>query len=231
MPRTIALFAFGMLLLSAVAFWPLYLSKSWSSIDAYTHAHAVLGTLWLLILILQPSLIALGHRRTHRLVGRVSLFVALGFVLSGLLLTHFRVSRLSEAAFAREGIYIYLPLSIAVLFAVACVLGFRWRKSTPVHARFMLSTALLLIDPLLARIMFFYLPPLPSDDLYQGLTYTLTAAVMFLLVKSLPSSAPGRNWFRNYCIAAVAGFALYFAVPYTDAWLSFVNWFRVLPLT
>jgi hypothetical protein len=117
----------------------------------------------MLMLVVQPVLIIFGCRLAHRMAGRTSLVVAGGFVLSGLLLTHFRASRMTEAAFAKEGMYIYLPLAVAVLFAAACVLGFRWRKSAPVHARFMLSTALLLIDPVLARIMFFYLPPPLAD--------------------------------------------------------------------
>ena len=231
MPRYVALFGFGLLLLASVAFWPMYLSKNWAAIDRYTHAHALLGTLWLLVLLSQPILILGGYRLAHRVVGRSALFVALGFVLFGFLLTHFRVSRMTEAAFAKEGVYIYLPLAVAVLFAAACVLGVRWRVSTPVHARFMLTTGLLLIDPVVARIMFVYLPRLPSDDLYQGITFTLIAAAMVYLVNSLPPNAPGRIWYRNYCIGTVAILALFFAVPYTGAWLAFVNWFRVLPLT
>jgi len=229
--RSVAIFTFGLLLLASVAFWPMYLSKNWSAIDRYTHAHAFLGTLWLVILILQPLLILRGYRLAHRLTGRTSIFIALGFVLSGLLLTHFRVSRMTEAAFAKEGIYIYLPLAVAVLFAAACVLGFRWRKSAPVHARFMLSTALLLLDPVLARIMFFYLPRLPLDELYQAITFTLIAAVMTFLVSSLPPQTPGRAWYRNYCLGTGVTLALFFAVPHTGPWLAFVNWFRLLPLT
>ena len=231
MPRSVALFSFALLLLAPVAFWPMYLSKNWSAIDRYTHTHAVLGTLWLVILVVQPLLVIRGYRLAHRITGRASLFVALGFVVSGLLLTHFRVSRMTEAAFAKEGIYIYLPLAVAVLFAVACALGFRWRRSTAVHARFMVSTALLLLDPVLARIMFFHLPPLPSDDLYQAITFTLIAVAMTFLVRSLPAEVPGRAWYRNYCLGTVSILALFFVVPYTGGWLAFVNWFRALPLT
>jgi hypothetical protein len=231
MARSVSLFAFGLLVLAAAAFWPLYLSKSWSAIDRYTHIHAALGALWMLSLVAQPILIHRGYKVAHRMTGRTSLFIAFGFVISGLLLTHFRVSRMPEAAFAKEGIYIYLPLAVALLFAAAVALGLRWRKSAQVHARFMLSTALLLLDPVLARIMFFYLPPLPSDSLYQGITFTLIAAIMAVLVKSLPLQTPGRIWYRNYCIGTVAVLALFFPVPYTAAWLAFANWFRVLPLT
>jgi hypothetical protein len=231
MPRYVALFSVGLLLLASVAFWPMYLSRDWAAVDRYTHAHALLGTLWLLVLLVQSILMLGGHRLAHRVVGRASLLIAPGFVLSGLLLTHFRVSRMTEAAFAKEGVYIYLPLAVAALFAVAFVLGVRWRGSTPVHARFMLSTGLLLVDPVVARIMFFHLPRLPSDLLYQGITFTLIAVAMVYLVNSLPPRAPGRIWYRNYCIGTVATLALYFAVPHAGAWLAFVNWFRALPLT
>jgi hypothetical protein len=216
MPRSVALFAFGLLLLAAAAFWPLHLSKSWAAIDRYTHAHALLGTLWMLLLVVQPLFILRGRKLAHRMAGRTSMFVALGFVVSSLLLTHFRVSRMTEASFAKEGIYIYLPLAVAVLFAAACALGFLWRTAAQVHARFMLSTALLLVDPVIARIMFFYLPPLPSDHLYQGITFTMITAAMVCLVTSMPEQTPGRSWYRNYCLGAVAVLALFFAVPYTS---------------
>jgi hypothetical protein len=231
MPKNIARFALGLLLLAGVAFWPLYLSKSWSAIDRYTHAHAALGTIWMLMLVAQPVFVLRGSQVAHRLVGRASIFVAGSFFVSSVLLAHFRVSRMTDAAFAKEGIYIFLPLAIAFLFAVAWVLGFYWRRSTQVHARFMLSTALLLIDPLLARIMFFYFPPLPSDHLYQGITFTLIAGAMVYMVKTLPQQVPGRSWYRNYCLGTAAVFALFFAVPYTDTWLGFVTWFRSIHLT
>ncbi|MEO8506201.1 MAG: hypothetical protein ABI593_01070 [Betaproteobacteria bacterium] len=231
MPRTVALLALSLLLLASMAFWPMYLSRSWSAIDRYTHTHALLGSLWLLVLVIQPLLILRGCRNAHRISGRISLFIALAFVVSGVLLTHFRVSRMSEEVFAREGIYIYLPLAVAVLFAAACGLGFHWRRFAAVHARFMVTTALLLVDPVLSRIMFFYFPRLPSENLYQGITFTLIAVVMALLVGSLPRSANGRTWYRNYCLGASATLALFFAVAHTSAWLAVVLWFRALPLT
>lgn len=231
MPRYVALFALSLLLLASLAFWPMYLSRGWSAIDRYTHAHALLGSLWLLVLVIQPLLILRGHRSAHRISGRVFLFIALAFVVSGVLLTHFRVSRMPEEVFAREGLYIYLPLAVALLFAAACGLGLHWRRSAAVHARFMVTTALLLLDPVLGRIMFFYFPRLPSEDLYQGITFTLIAVVMALLARSLPISANGRTWYRNYCLGAMATLALFFVVPHTGAWLAFVLWFRALPLT
>ena len=231
MQRTVALLGLSLLLLASVAFWPMYLSKNWSAVDRYTHVHAFFGTLWLLVLVAQPLLVLRGSRAAHRITGRVSLFVAFAFVVSGFLLTHYRVSRMPEATFAKEGVYAYLPLAVALLFAVACVLGFRWRKSAAVHARFMATTALLLVDPVFARIMFFYGPPLPSESLYQAITFTFVAVAMILLTTSLPASARGRDWYRNYCVGSMVVLALFFAVPHSGAWRDFVRWFRDLPLT
>lgn len=231
MPIAFALFAFALLLLSPLAFWPMYFSKDWSGIDRYTHTHALFGALWLVVLLVQPLLMLRGRRIAHRMIGRASLFVAFGFVVSGALLAHFRLGRMPEDVFASEGALAYLPLAVAALFAVACILGFRWRRSAAVHARFMVTTALLLLDPLLARIMYFYLPPMPSTALYQGVTFAMIAAALAWLAGSLPAKAIGRTWFRNYAIGAVSTLGLFFVVPRMSAWLVVVRWFRDLPLT
>jgi len=62
MQRTVAILSLSLLLLASVAFWPMYLSKSWSAIDRYTHVHAFFGTWWL------PALIA--RRRLDLRKGR-----------------------------------------------------------------------------------------------------------------------------------------------------------------
>lgn len=91
--RYAALFTIGLLLLASAAFWPTYLSKNWTAIDGYTHAHALFGTLWLAGLIVQPILMLRGHRLAHRALGRASLWLGPAFVVSSVLLTHFKVRR------------------------------------------------------------------------------------------------------------------------------------------
>ena len=51
----------GMLLVALVAFWPSYLSQLGAN-GAYTHLHAILATLWILLLIAQPTLAIQGAR-------------------------------------------------------------------------------------------------------------------------------------------------------------------------
>src|SRR5690349_6799006 len=109
----------GLLAVALFAFWPSYIAKPFPSIDLYTHLHAAIGVLWLLLLALQGWLIATNRRSAHGAIGRASYVIAPSFVLSAVLLAHFRSSRMDDATFAQEAYTLYLPLSAALLFGAA----------------------------------------------------------------------------------------------------------------
>ncbi|HBL25605.1 MAG TPA: hypothetical protein DD490_02090, partial [Acidobacteria bacterium] len=98
----LALGTVALVALSALAFWPLYLSKPFRAADGYTHFHAAVGTGWLALLLVQALLIRGDRRSAHQLFGRASFVLAPAFVVSSVLLAHFRFSRMDEATFARE---------------------------------------------------------------------------------------------------------------------------------
>ena len=231
MALRLALSAVACLVAAGLAFWPQYLGRPWSTIDGYTHAHAALGVAWLLLLVAQPLLIRTRRLAAHRRLGRATLWLGPMFAASGFLLAHHRFSRMSPETFAREAYSLYLPLSVASLFAVAYGLGLWWRSAMPVHARFMASTAVLFLDPVLGRILFAYFPPLPALPLYQAITFTATAVVLLALLWSTPPTTRGLPAFKGYTIGAIAVLALFFVVPYSRAWVAFASWFRSLPLT
>jgi hypothetical protein len=64
----------------------------------------------------------------HRLLGQASLVIASAFVLSSVLLAHFRFSRMSAELFARKAFTLYLPLAVALLFGLAFA---RWLRDLP----------------------------------------------------------------------------------------------------
>ena len=230
MPIRLSLAALALLALAPLAFWPAYLSKL-NAADPYTHAHAVLGTGWLLLLVAQPLLIRAKLRSSHRLLGRLGLFVGVGFVVSSLLMAHRSLARMSLEQFAREGRFVYLPLAMAVLFAMALFLAVRWRHHAAAHGRFMAATALALLDPLLARLLFFYAPPLPAEWLYQVPAFATSMAVLVILQWSLPAASPARGSWRHFAVGATLLLLGFFVVPHTAAWQSFAAWLRALPIT
>jgi hypothetical protein len=230
MPLRLAIAAAAMLLLAAFAFWPQYLSKL-NQADGYTHAHAVLGTCWLLILIAQPLLIRARKIGLHRAFGRLALVVAAAFFAAGVPLAHRGIVRMPVEQLEREGYFLYLPLSMSLIFGAAALLGALWRSVPTIHGRFMASTAVPLLDPLIARILYYYFPPLPAEFLYQVPAFTLAAAALVVMAVTIPASVRGRVAFQAFTLCTVVVLLFYFATPYSEAWLSFVKWFRALPIT
>lgn len=66
--------AMGLTLVTALVvagFWPSFFANP-AGLDAAHLAHGIAASGWMLLLILQPLLLALGARGTHRLIGRIS---------------------------------------------------------------------------------------------------------------------------------------------------------------
>ena len=179
--------------LVVVAFWPLYFSRPFAAIDLYTHFHALTGSLWFVLLIAQPLSIHYRRLALHRALGRCSYVLAPLFVLAGVLLSHHRLASMSDETFAAEGYSHYLPFYASVVFAAAYALGLRYRRVPKAHGRFMLLTAMPLVDPVIGRVLFFYFPPLPSPWLYQAVTFTLATAAAGLLVFSYRAQPAARR--------------------------------------
>lgn len=216
--------------LALVAFWPRYLSQ-WPQADGYRHAHALLGSAWMALLLVQPWLV---HRRRlglHRRVGRAGLLVGAGFVLTGVLSAHRMLVGMDADRYAREGFFVYLVLAVTVVFAAALWLGFAWRRVPAVHGRFMASTLLPLLDPVFARLLGFHAPPLPFEELYQAPAMLLTATALAAMWWTLPRGRPGRGAFGIFALASMCLLLLHFGSEHNAAWLRVVDAFRALPLT
>lgn len=131
----------------------------------------------------------------------------------------------------RERYFLYLPLSMTLIFGAAALLGVLWRTVPTIHGRFMASTAVPLLDPLFARILYFYFPPLPAEFLYQVPAFTLATAALVVMAVTIPKAVRGRATFWAFSLGTVVILLTYFAIPYSEAWLNFVKWFRALPIT
>ncbi len=231
MPRALASASLLLVGLTLFAFWPTYLGKSFAGIDRYTHLHAALGALWLALVLAQASLMARRHYAIHRSVGRVAWLIAPLFVLSAVLLANFRFSHMDEPTFTEQAYTLYLPLSGAFLFGLAFVLAMANRRSTPLHARFMACTALILVDPVVGRVLGFYVVELPQFWHYQIITFGIETIVLVALVITLEPHTAQRRVFARFAGVYFAVLLLWFFVPNTAAWYAFADWFRRLPLS
>jgi hypothetical protein len=144
--------------LVGLAFWPGYFS-TFSTSSAPLHAHAAAGTLWIGILVAQTWLIHHGGRDIHRQVGIASLaafplFIAASSGVVVLMAQQF-VSQVSPFAVAYDP---RLGLGSTVLvggFAYCYWQGLRWRRKVHLHSRYMLSTVMFLLPPIVVRLLRF----------------------------------------------------------------------------
>jgi len=225
MTKTASIIVAASVPLVVMAFWPLYLSRPFASVDRYTHLHAGVGLLWLVLLIAQPAAVHTRHFVLHRALGRISYVLAAAFPVAGILLSHHRLASMDSGRFAAEGFGHYLPFYATTAFVLAYGFGLRFRRIPAAHGRFMLCTAIPLIDPVLGRVLAFYMPPLPSPRLYQ------VVVVAGLLVFTYRGSAAARRALMGYFTVLVFLQLGWFVIAPTAFWLEIVRWFRGIPLT
>jgi len=221
----------ALFLLALFAFWPNYLAKPFPSSDGYTHFHAAMGTAWMLLLIVQPWAIRTQRRNLHRALGKCSWLLAPLFVVSGVLLASFRFTSMDEARFKAETAFLFLPVHTIVLFALCYALGIVYRRNAAAHGRFMACTALPMIDPVIGRVIGIYFPPLPSEWMYQAITFSITDAFALVLAFTYRGPTGAKKALIAVVVAFVFAHTLWFTFVRSDAWLAFASWFRSLPLT
>jgi uncharacterized membrane protein len=220
----------GFLGVAFVAFWPTYLSPASEEASAYTHLHAVTATAWMVLLVVQPWLIRTRRLALHRTIGKTSYVIAPAVVVSILLLANNRLQGLTGERYAIQEYVLYLQLSLVVLFALCYAMAMYHRRRKELHARFMIGTALTLIDPVLIRLMF-WIAPQPSFN-YQWVTFGVTNLVLLaLIVYETRRNAP--RWVFRAMLAAfvLSQVPALFGMTSSETWKGVVRWYAALPLT
>jgi uncharacterized membrane protein YozB (DUF420 family) len=213
---------------AVVGFWPQYFSQL-AAASAHAHAHGIAMSLWCLLLIAQASLIRAGRRDIHRQLGKLS-FVLMSVIVIATL--SFANAGLKENGVEPPRPYIlYLQLSLLSLFVLAYLLAMYNRRQPVKHARFMVCTALTLIDPILFRILLFNIWA-PENFVYlEAITYSVMDLILVALIAS--------NWRRELRLgvypAMLAVFIVFqtptFFIDHLPGWEAFAAWYMGLPLS
>jgi hypothetical protein len=115
-------------------------------ITNFTHFHALMMVLWLLMLILQPIFIIKKKVALHRLLGKASYLLVALMVLSFVLVIHQEQSREKNLPVFAANLFDF------PVFVVFYGLAIYYRKKPAYHARFMIMSVLPFINPALARL-------------------------------------------------------------------------------
>ena len=76
----------------------------------------------------------------------------------------------------------YIDLTTLAWFEVAYCLALHHRRQTPLHARYMASTALLVLPPALSRVIGGFVPGITSFDMAFHAAYGATELLLVLLI-------------------------------------------------
>ena len=166
-----------------LSFWPSFFSAI-TNVDTAIVIHGISATAWMLLTVIQASLIKSRWRRNHRTVGYISLALAAILVLSGLQMLKNMILRDGGAVdeFPLLGMkFFYLDLTGLVLFCVFLGLAIKAarRRDIPLHLRLITCTAIIPLEAALERTYLYGTPSLvPNFDV------ALYASVVTLIVVS-----------------------------------------------
>ncbi|HEX8216083.1 MAG TPA: hypothetical protein VF577_01345, partial [Allosphingosinicella sp.] len=101
-------------------------------ITALLHAHAAACTVWLVLMVVQPLLIAGKNRKLHRRLGWFGLAVAFATVLLGNLAAIAAI-HVGFIGLGDPHVFYAVPFFAINSFAVAAFFGFLWRERSETH--------------------------------------------------------------------------------------------------
>jgi hypothetical protein len=210
------------LAVSVLGFWKPYFSRL-TAAQGLAHLHALMMLAWIGMLVAQPMLIRMRRLAWHRRVGKASYAVVPLMIVSALMLAQSRMHAAPPQMLHVQQFILYLGVAASFLFVVIWGLGIRYRRDTALHARFMVATALTLVDPSLARVMIFWVPAVPPP-LYQWISFGVVYLVLLLLI-TLDPLPRGRKAFIGVLALFVTMHASIMLVPGTMAWQRFAAWY------
>ena len=224
-------YAAGLIVLAFLGFWPTYFSKFFdgtADFSFYYHFHFMMAASWIVLLIVQPVLIRKKKLATHRQVGKLSFIILPLFFASVILLKH---SLIGGEVTESLGASLWLQLKDLVIIGVMYTIAMVNKKSMQIHARAMIATGIVFIEPTLGR--FIILTVLPEPDFYFGLG--ITVAIMYVLIISLiileRKQTKGRWVFPLLLVMFMVFHKLIFFEISFPLWDAIAAWFVQLPIT
>jgi hypothetical protein len=115
------------------------------------HLHAIIMTLWVILFVVQVSLVATKRTKTHQRLGVFGAVLAALVFIVGILTALYAAARGSTAGPPALQ-FLVIPLGDMLVFAVLIGLALYFRRRLDIHKRLMLLAATSLLTPAIARI-------------------------------------------------------------------------------
>jgi len=114
------------------------------------HLHGIIMTAWVVLFVVQISLVATRRTRIHQRLGIVGAALAALVVIVGILTGLYAAARANATPEALS--FLIIPIGDMLIFAILIGLALYFRRKLHVHKRLMLLAAINLLTPAIARI-------------------------------------------------------------------------------
>jgi hypothetical protein len=218
---------FGLIGLAILGFWPSYFAKFFNGtadFPFYFHFHTTMMCLWMLLLVIQPLLIRKKKLTLHKWIGKLSYVLFPVMFISILLLVHSR-NHLDENNLYME---LFIPFKDLLILGIAYLIAIKYRKNIDIHARAMIATGIVFIEPALVRFIDYAIVPLPVA--YALAILILYSLLLFLIIKERKQKK-GRWVFPLILGLYIIVHSIIVFDIHIGFWESISKWFIALPLT
>ena len=202
------------------------------------HLHGITATMWIVLIMTQNWTAHHRKWKLHAWSGMASLSLLPVFTMGGLLVTQHTLLRNSPFKDMFGTALSVADLIVVIAFIVFYALALKFRRTPDLHARYMLSTVILLAGPALARFFTNYVPGFliraPQDlknfgDALDASFVVASAFCLVLIVRDYLNGKPVLPFLAalGVTVAMVLG---YYLVGYSEWYQSAANWIAALPL-
>jgi len=219
--------AIAMAAAAFIGFAPTYYLAAWNDappLAASVHLHGALNTGWMLLLVIQASLIAADRRDIHKLTGAVGIALAAAILASGVFVAINSERRVHTEAnagtFADPYVFLIFPLVGVVLFALFVALGVLNRSHPDAHKRLMLLATMSLLVPALARIVVRVTTVVPQVIGAMILVDVFLAALVAYDLTSRGRLHPATLWGGGFLLVSEP---LRVAIGFSEPWQAFAR--------
>jgi hypothetical protein len=217
-----------------VAFGYNFFIRDLSSFVTVHHLHGIAMFAWLFMLVAQASLIRTKRRSLHRVLGKASYALVPFISVTTVLLAHYAFGTRLDTPVGSLILALQLFLLLQFLIIYGCAI--KYRKVPEVHGRWMLGTAMPMIDPIFNRLIMYTLAPI--FPIFELAGVFITFGATDLLIAALAYWDWNTNKRKDVflpmlaiCLATqLPILALLFIEPWQALWGEFGNWFINLPL-
>jgi hypothetical protein len=188
--RNLGYFLLILIPLTFLGFYKTYFIKfpTFEDTSIYNQIHALIATIWILMLIVLPILILNKKHSIHKKIGKFS------YIVFPLLVLSF-IPQMIRIINSDNPIILFFPLSDSIALIIFYSLAIYFRHDLNKHMRYMIGTAIVFLSPTLGRIGPLLLSV--SDNVTQNMIYII---IYFILIGLVLLDRKNNKKFQPYLL-------------------------------